>query len=288
MKLFLARLAQFALVTTVLYAAIYAICNFKNYRSVVNVLDCEVLSTCNSHEQCAIDPETFKAYGNLNSVASTPWVWEGKLRLLLGTGKCKPKYLIVERGCHEILWGFSDDDVAQLVARFLPLAITGKTCPYSIDWSKVAHYAIGTRSFTTVWAAKPAGFRPEGMELDIEGRVSEHFGSAYNGLPKKETLEVFEQSLHSLVRTAIENGIEPVLLSTPKHAKYLAAEPENVRALNSRITQGLLDTWKIRYLDYSTFPLDDTCYADADHLNPLGRKIFTRKLMEDLGYGDNI
>ena len=160
MRKFLLRCFGFVLLTVVVYIAAYLFWNYKNHVAVRDVIGCEVLSTCNSHEQCGIDPDIFPEYGNLNSVASTPWVWEAKLRLILNSGKCHPRYLLVERGCHEVLWGYSEDDVAQLVARFLPLELKYRTCPYYINWELVMHYAIGCRSFQTEWAAKPCGFPP--------------------------------------------------------------------------------------------------------------------------------
>ena len=282
MRKFIIRVFQFLGISLGVYVMAYIACNYRNYYAFTHVLDCEVLSTCNSHEQCGIDPEIFKQYGNLNSIASQPWVWEAKLRLLLSTGRCHPKYLIIDRGCHEILWGYTDDDVAQLVARFLPLQLLSGTCPYDINWDKVLHYALGSRSFTTKWAAKPIGYRPIGTQLDIEGRVSEHFKNSIP--PSNDDLSRFMGSLQSLVELARSNGIEPILLSTPKHTQYLAAEPCNVRELNKYITNFLVHSYNLRYLDYSNMVLGDDCFADADHLNPKGRAIFTRRLMEDLGF----
>lgn len=112
---------------------------------------------------------------------------------------------------------------------------------------------------------------------------TQHFNKC--GVPSQEVIQKFIFSLESLVELAIENGIEPVLVSTPKHSRYLAAEPQDVRNVNRMITRRLVEKYRMRFLDYSAMSLNDDCFADADHLNPYSRKLFTQKLMTDLGYG---
>lgn len=282
MKKFILRSILFVTMTLFAYAGIYCYCNVRNIFDLIAVLDCEVLSTCNSHEQCAIDPVVFKKYGNFNSIGSQPWVWEAKLRMLLETDRCHPKIVLIDRGSHELLWGYSADDVAQLVARFLPLEIRYKTCPFPIDWTLVLHYAVGSRSFNTVWAARPPKLRPQGAPFDVAGRVREHF--AGKCLPDGRTLALMVSSLEHLIELAKANGIEPILITTPKHRDYLSAVPPDVDALNRQVTKHLQNKYSIRYLDYSGLQLERECFGDADHLNQNGRTLFTKVLMRDLGF----
>lgn len=281
MKRFLSNLSLFLALSFGAYLALWIWCNVRNVRDLLKVDGCEVLSPCNSHEQFGIATDLFPEYANFNSVASQPWIWEAKFRLVLDTCRRRPKYVLIDRGSHEPLWGYDSDEVAELVARFLPLELKYSTCPYPIDWTRVLHYAVGLRSFSAIWAANPADRRP-GVKLDVEFRVREHF--AGRTLPDEATNAKFVRSLERLIELAHANGVEPVLITTPKYRDYLAAEPPELKDFNRRVTAGLIEKYSVRYLDYSACDWDESHYFDADHLSRKGRERLTAMIKADLGY----
>lgn len=282
MKRFLLKVTGFVALSLVAYLLLWIACNVRNVRALTALDGCEVLSPCNSHEQFGIASDLFPEYGNFNSIASQPWIWEAKLRLVLDTCARHPKYVLIDRGSHEPLWGYDRDEVAELVARFLPLELKYETCPYPIDWVRVLHYAVGSRSFSTVWSAKPADRRDEDVELNVDYRVREHFVN--RTLPEEETNDRFIRSLERIVELARANDIEPVLMTTPKFRDYLAAEPADLKAFNRQVTEGLIAKYGIRHLDYSACDWDESHYFDADHLSRKGRERLTAMIKADLGY----
>ncbi len=89
----------------------------------------------------------------------------------------------------------------------------------------------------------------------------------YNVLYLKKTIALLEQ-----------NNIKVILVSAPLPARYISAASTN--AFN-KIREESFPT--IPYLDFSNFPLNNTDYADASHVNYRGAKkfsLFFNKLLE--------
>jgi hypothetical protein len=83
-----------------------------------------------------------------------------------------------------------------------------------------------------------------------------------------------------------ENGYKPVLITTPftDHYNYWFVGEDNDEFYAA--IDGLSEQYDVPYLDYSHDPrFTGTLewFADSDHLNPTGRRIFTRILLTDIG-----
>jgi hypothetical protein len=67
-----------------------------------------------------------------------------------------------------------------------------------------------------------------------------------------------------------------ILINTPVYKPEIY---ESIDKLND-----FYDTYLsgVKYLDYSAFPLPDSCYGDIGHLNYKGAQIFSKYLQENL------
>jgi hypothetical protein len=94
------------------------------------------------------------------------------------------------------------------------------------------------------------------------------------------------RTLGKIIDHCRQNGFEPVLVTTPftNHYNYWYSQEDYLRFYAA--VGGLSDKYGVLYLDYShdqRFGRRLEWFADSDHLNPTGRKIFTRILLNDLG-----
>jgi hypothetical protein len=71
-------------------------------------------------------------------------------------------------------------------------------------------------------------------------------------------------------------NVELILINTPVYKPEIY---ESIDKLND-----FYDTYlsEVKYLDYSAFPLPDSCYGDIGHLNYKGAQIFSKYLQENL------
>lgn len=104
-------------------------------------------------------------------------------------------------------------------------------------------------------------------ELENTKKIMSVNFAEYNILYLKKTIALLEQ-----------NNIKVILVNAPLPARYISAASTN--AFN-KIREESFPT--IPYLDFSNFPLNNTDYADASHVNYRGAKkfsLFFNKLLE--------
>lgn len=94
------------------------------------------------------------------------------------------------------------------------------------------------------------------------------------------------KTLGEIIDHCRENGFQPVLVTTPFTDFYNDwYSKEDLSKFHAAI-DGLREKYDVPYLDYShdkRFSKTLELFADSDHLNPVGRRMFTRILLGDLG-----
>jgi hypothetical protein len=84
-----------------------------------------------------------------------------------------------------------------------------------------------------------------------------------------------KEYLLKIVELCRAKNVELILIATPTYKPDLYGELGKVYAFYNTYLQG------IKYLDYSAFPLADSCYADIPHLNYKGAAIFSAYLRDN-------
>jgi hypothetical protein len=94
------------------------------------------------------------------------------------------------------------------------------------------------------------------------------------------------QTLGEIIEYCRENGYKPFLVTTPFTNAYNYWYSQEDYAEFYGAVDGITEKYDVPYLDYShdkRFGKTFEWFADSDHLNPTGRRIFTRILLIDMG-----
>lgn len=106
--------------------------------------------------------------------------------------------------------------------------------------------------------------------LDLDGEINSM---------NEESLEALE----SLIRLCQENGVRPILITTPVMSYYSDNIPQDVLDTMYSQIQYYVDTYQVEYWDYSSderFKENEGLFIDTDHLNEEGATYFTQILLE--------
>ncbi|MBJ7879146.1 hypothetical protein [Gelidibacter salicanalis] len=97
---------------------------------------------------------------------------------------------------------------------------------------------------------------------------------------QKDISEANLSYLDALIEFCTANNKRVILIRSPQHEKYPGYENENkyVEILQTRYAN-------IEYMDFSNFPLTNNEYADLDHLNYKGAKVFSEWFADLLSNG---
>ncbi len=119
--------------------------------------------------------------------------------------------------------------------------------------------------------------------LGLDKVLTEDGGARFDavGLPDEEDRVRYSDAnlryLERIVSECDKAQIRLHLLRSPQHPRYALT---NEAAYQSIREQRFPD---VPYLDYGQFPLADTLYADVEHLNQAGARVYTRQFLADLG-----
>ena len=97
---------------------------------------------------------------------------------------------------------------------------------------------------------------------------------------ERHTKKSIDNRLPAVLENIAKKNIKLYLITTPFHESY------HERVMNDHVwiftkqfcSQLAHSNPNVHYLDYSDFPLPDSCFWDADHLNELGASLFTDEL----------
>gem|GEM_PF-1046498 len=180
---------------------------------------------------------------------------------------------------HVIYYGILDygsipnhNPVEYLRFRLLPILSASFNAKYLIRDKKTVEWDIFAGRGEDEEYYKLNGMYYYGLFKDLMERQPEGANSA--------------GAIEDLIIYCLDNGFKPVLVTTPftDYYNYWFSGEVYVefRAAMSRMSR----EYGVPYLDYSRdarFRRTFDFFADSDHLNPLGRKVFTRILLRRLG-----
>jgi hypothetical protein len=96
---------------------------------------------------------------------------------------------------------------------------------------------------------------------------------------KVEPSQVQIRYLHKIERLCKKQGVRLILLNTPIHPEFQKILKKDKEYFMKYCEQNrIID----HLLNYADFPLPDSCYADAEHLNYHGADDFSKMIREEL------
>jgi hypothetical protein len=98
----------------------------------------------------------------------------------------------------------------------------------------------------------------------------------------KEADYSFVATIRDIRSFCREKGYRLVLFNAPVSPTYYAHIPPAYKQLTDSAIYTLVDNQTTFYLDYSRYPLPDSCYYDSDHTNFYGANIITPLVRDSL------
>jgi hypothetical protein len=257
----------------------------------------KVISLANSYTQCAVDPETWPAYQNLSSSASSPWYWLAKLQrvlaqnpghalecVLLSAHGFLPDHLISER---------------EQFARYFPFSYQMADCwahqetPFSME---VADQILSFKNIKRFRRKRGLiDAPPADSAIAAEVRLAGELRTALHpdrapftaGLASGDMREHYLPSFERIAEICNAHNIRLVILFPPSHANFLNRfMPEDVLRHHAAIKQ-FAERVGADYYTYDDAGFEDEDFRDISHLSRKGRQKFTQLLRRELGYGDD-
>lgn len=82
--------------------------------------------------------------------------------------------------------------------------------------------------------------------------------------------------LSKIIKTCNDSGIKVIAVSTPVYKEYYKRIPGKFLDLNLEVLKKYQN--KLTYINYLSFQMPDSYFADGDHLNVFGSRIITMKI----------
>jgi hypothetical protein len=116
------------------------------------------------------------------------------------------------------------------------------------------------------------------VPIDWELRVKLHYFSPKLKVPSSLSMA----ALHQIRDLCLQNGYKLILYNAPVSRKYFEHIPPEDKHLTDSIAHALADNQNVYYLNYSQYPLPDSCLLDFHHTNIHGARIITPLLRDSL------
>lgn len=142
-------------------------------------------------------------------------------------------------------------------------------------------YEFGIPSKSCVAELKNEFIGYESFGLPILSNTLNHHYYALSGEINKPSSVQFDL-LEKLVEFCEINHIKLVLYNSPVKKEYLSLVPSSYIHLTDSIASSYANNENVFYLNYSNYDLPDSCFADYDHLNETGARVFTPIIEERL------
>ena len=288
MRLFLARVIQFALICCLFGAAIAGI----NYATIISNLNSvgkyEIAVIGDSHVHRGLSTGVL---GN-----SISWTKPAEpypltyLKFIKIPDHLKPKILLIGFSYHNIS-AFNDKKYTnshadEMFKRTYPLAFLDRI--EGVDYSHTNYTKVLLRHMVLYPSADHLHFLGEdgslnnsSTELDsnyLSKVINRHF---FIGDEEETISNVSIESLLNLIDLCIKKDVKPVLLGTPLHEEYRNLIPSKFkRSFDSLKTE--FDSRGIIVIDKTNSNYPDSLFKDYDHLNTEGAVKFTKQIRASL------
>jgi hypothetical protein len=116
------------------------------------------------------------------------------------------------------------------------------------------------------------------IPIDWESRIRDHYFSPALKPPSPLSMT----ALHQIRDLCLQKGYKLVLFNAPVPRGYFEHIPPEYIHLTDSVAHALADNQNVYYLNYSQYPLPDSCFYDGDHTNIYGARIITPLLRDSL------
>jgi hypothetical protein len=252
--------------------------------------DKHILVLGDSHTECAIDDDIFSRAENVSQSASTYLHSYCKLRKFLDKNEHVDTVLL---SFHfpgltvsvDDRWLFNEKYMMMQLPRYVML----------MDREEMAIFANRKKTFVKAVLQFPLKFlinfaRKGGRglsyrDLDIGGylnldrdKLQENIARHDREVARGDTaISSYQKAyLLKIVELCEARGVELILINSPMYKPEVYSDPDRRwKDFHATYLPG------VTYLDYSAFPLPDSCYGDIQHLNYKGARIFSKYLQEN-------
>jgi hypothetical protein len=119
--------------------------------------------------------------------------------------------------------------------------------------------------------------------IDWESRIHwQYHTTAGDSVILKAPETSFVDALYDIHALCEKKGYKLVLFNAPVSPEYYAHIPLFYKHLTDSVVNSLVDNRTTCYLDYTQYPLPDSCYYDCDHINLYGANVVTPLLRDSL------
>jgi hypothetical protein len=113
------------------------------------------------------------------------------------------------------------------------------------------------------------------VPIEWESRINTLYG-----LKSPSSLSI--TSLHQIKDLCLQKGYKLILYNAPLAKVHFDHTPPEYIHLTDSVAHALADNQNVYYLNYSQYPLPDSCFSDGDHTNIYGARIITPLLRDSL------
>jgi hypothetical protein len=124
----------------------------------------------------------------------------------------------------------------------------------------------------------PRRYHVAPVPVEWEPRIRSHYFSPELNSPPSPSMN----ALHRIRDFCLQKGYKLVLYNSPVVKEYFEHIPPEYKYLTDSIACAMTDNQNVYYLNYSQYPLPDSCFWDCDHTNIYGARIITPLLRDSL------
>ena len=120
--------------------------------------------------------------------------------------------------------------------------------------------------------------------VNIDNLIKEtqnHYKTIYREVASENFSQLFRAGYERIFQYCNENGISVVLVQTPLHLEYEMLIPDTIKSEYERWWQEFVEIYRIRFWDFSRFPLEENSFENLSHLNSEGAIHFSDFLKAD-------
>ncbi|MBK8226912.1 MAG: hypothetical protein IPK70_07030 [Flavobacteriales bacterium] len=286
MRLFIRRTLLFCL-PMLAWFAVMTMVNISRMRAPGWSSPTQVLATGDSHIGCGIDTSARPGMRNVALAAEPILLSWLKLKRIAEWGRIDT--VVLGFGPHNLSdldhrrfkqHGWATD---RLMMRLYPLVSTkeamgGEFHPRTYLRTVFMQVAARPRNDHHQYIGAFSGLRRR-FTANADSATKRHFFDDDGKLAPASSLAL--SSLDSIIAHCAKERIMLCLVSTPVHESYRSRLPREFSSLHDSLAREF-GSRGVKVLLYSDLFPGDSLFADSDHLNAKGARLFTQRLMEDI------
>ena len=289
MKKFIVRVAVFAglavIVTTGVAAGVYFIQSTASFKLPAGK---RVLAVGDSHVECAVDDGIFSSAVNVAQSANSYLYSYLVIRRFLQENAHLDTVLLsfhdaVSRAGIDKRWIFDERSMIYKIPLHFSLMDRDDLAVFSRDKVQLVKAVLSLPyRIMPGFATRRGHFSYRDLNIGSyqkldRDKLQEHIARGGEEGGRDTTISLYQKEyLLKIVELCRSRGVELILVNTPVYKPEVYGNLDRLTDYYNRYLPG------VKYMDYSGFPLDDSCRGDIEHLNYKGARVFSRYLREHL------